>query len=201
MPRLGNKKIIAVDIDEVLFPMVPDLIDYLDKKHQIKLTEADFKDYYFEKIWTGNPGEALEIFKQYRDQLGVTIAPVKGAKQAIHQLAKKYNIIVITSRDESLEKITRDWLNNHFPELFKEVHLIGESIHLHSLETADKTSICKRLGASYLIDDSFRHVADASREGIAGLLFGDYPWNQGSLPERATRVKGWHAVLEYFNGR
>lgn len=182
--------------------MVPDLIDYLDKNHRIKLTEADFKSYYFERIWAGGPEEALEIFRQYRDQLGVQIAPHKGAKEAIHKLAQKYDIVVITSRDGGLEQKTMEWLDAHFPELFKDVLILGKDIYLHSLEILDKASVCKRIGADYLIDDSYKHALDAHKQKIKALLFGNYAWNQAKeLPNGITRVKDWQGVLEYFDAQ
>lgn len=67
-------------------------------------------------------------------------------------------------------------------------------------QKATKAAICTSIGASYLIDDNLEHCALAAESGLDCLLFGEYGWNKAEiLPKGVTRVKDWHAVLEYFN--
>jgi 5'(3')-deoxyribonucleotidase len=198
MPNLENKPKIAVDIDEVLFPMVSDLIEYVDKQHSVKLTPEQFIKYNLEDIWHGGPLEGAVVFDAYKDQSGIEVAPVEGAVEALGVLSVKYDVIVMTSRDIEVEEKTKNWLNYQFPEIFKEVHLLGNSRDSITWRTKDEVS--QELGVSYLIDDHLYHVLRTSKLGIKSLLFGDYPWNQtDELPEGVRRVKNWQEVLEYFD--
>jgi uncharacterized HAD superfamily protein len=200
MPKPANKPVIAVDIDEVMFPMVPDLISYLDREHSVRLSQADFIKYNLEEIWKGDPAEALELFESYKNQVGIEVAPIKGAAEALHKLSLKYDVIVMTARDIKVEDITRSWLNHHFPELFKEVHLLGN--RKDSVSYRNKAEVCKELGVFCLIDDSLKHVIETNAAGIKTILFGDYPWNQiDELPSGVIRVEDWQGVLEYLDGR
>jgi 5'(3')-deoxyribonucleotidase len=87
MPNLENKPKIAVDIDEVLFPMVSDLIEYVDKQHSVKLTPEQFIKYNLEDIWHGGPLEGAVVFDAYRSRkklkIGSTISSPKFLKKYI----------------------------------------------------------------------------------------------------------------------
>jgi 5'(3')-deoxyribonucleotidase len=74
MPKPENKPIIAVDVDEVLFPLVPDLIKYVDRKHKVKLTPEDFSNYNLEGIWPAGSAEGAIVFENYKKQVTPEIA-------------------------------------------------------------------------------------------------------------------------------
>jgi len=197
MPRPANKPIIAVDIDDVLFPMVADLIKYVDREHAVKLTPEDFKSYMLEDIWPAGTAEGEIVFENYKQQITTEVAPVKGATSALGKLSAKYEVIIMTSRDVKVEPITRQWLDRHFPEIFSQIHLLGN--RKDSVTWRTKAEVCQEIGVSYLIDDSLKHLVLASEVGVKGLLFGDFSWNQGDLPKGVVRVKDWQEVLDYFD--
>ena len=86
------------------------------------------------------------------------------------------------------------------PGFFSDVLHIGYADVME--KPVKKVDMCKRLGAIALIDDSLSHVTECAEEGIEGVLFGDYPWNQADeLPSGVTRCVDWPAVLEYFDAR
>lgn len=198
MPKPENKKILAVDIDDVIYPFVPSLIDYLDSNHKVKMSHEDFVEYDIRKVWGGGPEEAEEIFQKYIKDSGIEIAPIKGAQQAIRKLAENYEIVIMTSRSSKNFPKTEAWLTQHFPDIFREVHLLGNKYDDDRYRR--KAEVCKELGVHCLIDDHLPHVLETNEVGIKTLLFGDYPWNQiHELPEEITRVHSWREVLEYFD--
>lgn len=200
MPKPENRETIAVDIDEVLFPMVPDLIQYVDREHKVKFTPKDFAYYSLEGIWPAGSAEGSIVFENYKNQVSTEVAPVKGAAAALSKLSIKYDVIVMTSRDIKVEQVTHDWLNHHFREIFKDVHLLGNQHDSLPNQWRPKSKVCVQLGVSYLIDDNLTAVKETNALGVKVLLFGDYPWNQAKeLPLGVTRVKNWQEVLEYFD--
>jgi uncharacterized HAD superfamily protein len=169
----------------------------LDAEHKVKMSKQDFVEYDIRKVWGGGPVEAEQVFKKYIKYSGVQIAPIKGAQEALHRLSKQYDVIVMTSRDISNFPKTNEWITHHFPEIFKDVHLLGNI--QDSAEFRSKAEVCRELGVYCLIDDHLSHVLEANAVGITTVLFGDYPWNQAEdLPKNVTRVKNWQEVLEYF---
>lgn len=98
--------------------------------------------------------------------------------------------------DETAER----WLNEHFPETFKQI----EFVKLWSKDKkVTKAEICDHLGATFLVDDSVEHCNVAAEAGLQAILFGDYGWNRSPdrLNERIVRANGWSDVLRYFDAR
>jgi len=195
---MSSKPIIAVDIDEVLMPHFQDLADYYNRLYGTQLTLADNhpKD---TKNWGTDSFEVAvrRVQKFFETDEFKNSQPFEEAKEATRLLAEHYTLVVITSRDTLIEEVTRDWLNRHFAELFQDAHFTS----LYNLEgkSTSKAAVSQAIKADYLIDDGFDHILEASRIGVRGLLFGDYPWNgHQELPPGVVRVKDWDAVLAYF---
>jgi uncharacterized HAD superfamily protein len=195
-----NKPLLAVDIDEVIFPMVPDLIRYVDQHHKVKISPEAFVSYRIEDFWPDGAQEGTQIFEAYQSQIGLEVAPVKGAQDALGKLAVNYEVIIVTARELEMEKQTKAWLYHHFPDLFKDVHILGKDPAHPSHRP--KAQACKELGVAYLVDDYLEYVLGANALGIKSVLFGDYPWNQMSeLPTGVVRAKDWLEVLDYFDAQ
>ena|SRR3990167_7500467 len=194
-----NKPTIAVDIDDVLVPHVEDLITWHNKEYG---TNMDLASYHSRdpKDWGSDTIEEAisRVQKFFVTPDFLEARPMAEAVGVLTKLSKGYKLIVITARDDIIESVTRKWLNQHFPELFKEAHFTARfNLEGKSLSKAD---MGKNAGAQYLIDDTLDNIIEASKTGIAALLFGDYPWNQANgLPDGVTRTKNWQEVLEYFN--
>lgn len=198
MPKSVSKPIIAVDIDDVIYPMVPSLIEYLDTEHKVRLSEHDFAEYDIRKVWGGGPVEAAAIFEKYIEKSGIQIAPIRGAKEALHTLSLKFDVIVMTARDISSFPKTHDWITHHFPDIFKDVHLLGN--RHDSTTIRGKAEVCKELGVYCLVDDNLGHVLTTNELGIKTILFGNYPWNQSSdLPVNIFRANNWQEVVEHLS--
>lgn len=197
---MKDRKTLAVDIDDVIYPLVPSLIEYLDTEHSVLLTEQDFVEYDIRKVWGGGPIEAAAIFEKYKEKTGIQVAPIMGAQEALNSLSDNYDVIVMTARDISAFPKTHQWVTHHFPDIFKDVHLLGNKYD--SVVSRRKAEVCQELGVYCLIDDNLGNILETNEIGIKTILFGDYPWNQiEELPKGVTRVKNWQEVLNYFNDK
>lgn len=200
-PKPESKTVIAVDIDEVLMPHFQDLADWYNENYGTHLTLANNHPKNTEGWGTDSFEEAVRRVQKFlRSETFKNSQPFEEAKAAIRQLAKKYRMVVITSRDDLVRETTHLWLEKHFKDLFAETHFTA----MYSLKgkAKHKADIAKEIGVNYLIDDSLEHIEKAVQVGITGLLFGDYPWQKVELiPKEVIRVKNWDAVLEYFDGR
>ena len=197
MPKPARKTI-AVDIDEVLVPHSEHLISWYNQKYGTKLTLEDNHS-QDPRAWGVNTKE--EAIKRVQGFFGdprwAKTPPFEESVDALKRLSPKYKLIVVTSRDTIMERVTRRWLDQHFKEIFKAAHFAAE----YSLDgkSRSKATVCAAIGANYLIDDRVDIVEEVAKVGIQALLFGNYPWNQARrLPERVVRVKNWQEVLEYF---
>jgi 5'(3')-deoxyribonucleotidase len=195
-----SRGVIAVDVDEVLFPFVSEFVAYDNARCGGQLTTADFFCYRFEDVLEIPMESAVERVYSFNAAEHSHIDPIEQAHEAIVRLNERYDLTVVTARHPQFEGATRRWLNKHLPGYFSDVLHIGYSPVMERPQK--KVEICRRLGAVGLIDDSLQHVSECAEEGIAGILFGDYPWNKAAeLPDGVTRCRDWGEVLEYFDER
>ena len=196
---MNKKEVIAVDIDEVLYPFLREFIIDHNSKFKTNLSIANFNSYEFEDTLKMDRKESVQRvydFLSKTDQINPE--PIKDSKEAIVKLSKFYNLVVITSRYSKYQDQTVQWLNRHFKNIFKSVYLIG--YHKVLDNPVYKSDICLAVGAKYIIDDSLDNVIGCASKGVNGILFGDYPWNKQDLTKfkNITRAKDWNEVLNYL---
>jgi uncharacterized HAD superfamily protein len=201
---MSQRKIIAVDIDDVLSVFADEFVKYSNQKWGTHLTVSDYTEHW-SKMWQidvdNTNKRALEWYKSgFTGQLRANIE----AKGVLTSLSKTYDIVITTSRHRSLKEETEDWVNKNYPGIFTGVHFAGiwddhKTSH-DELIKATKAELCKSLGANYLIDDQPKHCLAAAEAGINTLLFGDYPWNERTgLIKGVRRAANWNEVKEYFD--
>ncbi len=199
------KPIIAIDIDDVLAGENETMREFINKTFRLNLTPEDYlveAPYhgYWEKVWDVDEKEGRKRYQAYLDSgIKEHHSPLEGAVKAITKLQEKYDLVIVTSRYDFLIDITHRWLEEHFRDVFKSVEFVP--VWDKSMKIS-KAKICKKVGASYLIDDNVEHCSLANEEGIKSLLFGEYGWNRAKkLPPGVTLVKNWQEVLEYFDAK
>lgn len=198
---MSKKPTIAVDIDEVLFPMGPTFLHYYNTEHGTDYKLDQMTSYFLEDVTGDSTEYMLGKIQAYLETEHYTKGhPVSGALEAIHKLREKFRLVLITSRDHFFRGHTEKFLEKHFSGLYDELH------YTHAAEDPSKRTpkyvICQEIRAIALIDDHLPNVVGCAENGVEGILFGDYPWNQiEKLPKGVTRVKNWEEVLEYFDGK
>ncbi len=204
-----RRKIIAVDIDDVIAAQVEGMLEYSNQRWGHKLTEEDY-DEDFAAMWGVSMEEALRRVEEYLDSgAHGKFRHYPDSIPVLQKLAKRFDLILITSRrQKELRAETEDWLERFFPDLFKQLVFAGIWDNTNSGDARQraqhtKADRLKEIGADYLIDDQPKHCLGAVEVGVESLLFGDYPWNRrlGRLPEGVVRVFSWKAVEEYFDGK
>lgn len=197
-----KKPIIALDIDEVLFPFVQEFLRYHNDRYGTELLLDNFVSYRFEDIIFGiDETEAIRRVKDFGYVPHGLVEPVKEAQLGVQKLQKKHRLVLVTARHPELRENTQSWLNHYFPGAFEDVIMLGYE-HDPSAIPKTKSQVCQEISAIALVDDSPRHVFHAIESGIEGVLFGNYPWNQlDTAPEGLIKVEGWTELAEYFDAR
>ncbi len=193
-----TKKIIAVDIDEVLFPFLDEFLKHHNKLYGSELKSHEFEAYDFGAKLNISAAEETKRIYDFTVQLSNSqVEPIKLAQDSIAKLSTKYDLEIVTARHSKFEDVTIHWLETHFPKFFKNVSMIGYAPIMDKPLT--KAEVCLASGAIALIDDSLLHITEAAAAGIEGILFGNYSWNQmDKLPENVTRCISWPEVLAHF---
>ncbi len=196
-----SKKIIAVDIDDVLAASAEGFVSFINERWGTNLT-VDTYDEHWGRMWGIDQKETLKRAQIiYGSNIVHRFRRFNEADEILKKLAKNYTLVAATSRNRLVKKDTLAWIDCHYKGIFKEVHMTGfydgPKEDSHKLTKAE---LLQSIGADYLIDDHPKHCFAAAQAGITALLFGDYAWNRNvkKLPERVVRVKNWHEVEEYF---
>ena len=193
-----KKPVLAIDIDEVLMPHFGDLISWYNQEFGTQLTLYDNHPTDPGNWGTNSIEEAVRRVHHFYDtQEFLSSKPYVETRGVLARLGVDYELIVVTARDALLEEITLHWLEEHFSEVFSQVHFT-KHFNLDG-KRRDKVEVLLEEGVRYFIDDSISNVDLAAAAGIDCVLFGDYPWNQiDELPVGMTRCRNWAEVAEYF---
>lgn len=170
------KKVIAIDLDEVLLDQNPKLIDLYEKEFGIRLKEEDFRG---RKIY--DTPEAYHLRQHLFDQGFFKDAPIMpNSQEVVKWLQQYFDIFIITSTTEFKNSLNDkyDWLQEHFPFIsFKHYIFCGQKSFMKG---------------DYMIDDRANNLEFFDGEK---LLF-SAPHNYGE--KRFTRVNNWQEVKTYF---
>lgn len=187
------KPVIAVDFDDVVFETGPNFITHYNSRYG---TSAELKDLYSNKAetWGISGPEFTDRVNDFLDSDdGRSIRPCDGAVSAINQLIERYELHIVTGRDDSLADATESMVQALFPGVFSSI----EYTHLLSGGSRSKVDVCHDINAKYMIDDHLRHADIVAESGVSVLLFGHYPWNRSdNLHPRIRRVAGWDEIVQ-----
>lgn len=199
---MADKPIIAVDVDDVLAASVSGWVAYSNAKWGTNLTPEDYHEDWI-TLWGVDHETGVERARVVHESglIGQFEHDDK-ALPVLKKLARRYSLVVVTSRVSAVQADTLEWLDKHYKGLFDGVFLaglyekMGGDAHLLT-----KAETLQSIGAQYVIDDQPKHCFGAAAVGIKALLFGDYAWSRNltELPEGVTRARDWAAVGEYFD--
>ena len=198
-----SKPIIAIDVDDVLSASAAAFVDFSNERWGTRLTIEDV-DEDWAKMWQIDI-PAMEARAAEFHQSGVVSSYHKydEALPVLERLKNNYDLVVATSRNRRIDIETRDWLNENYPNIFKEIHFSG----IFDGDTTDnsvckltKTDLLLKIGASYIIDDQPKHCFGAADVNLRAILFGDYPWNRDvDLPPGVLRCANGRERGVYFD--
>ncbi len=155
-------------------------MDALTKLHARSRMQSiqDFED-ITSFDWTEFPDcdmtseELLEFWKTHNLE---HIAPLPDSIMGVTELfGQNKSLYIVTARNENDHRSgSEKWLNIYFPEIHpNNIHFAN---HLSQGNLA-KSTICKSLGITLMIDDGLHNAVDLAENGIVCVLL-DRPWNK-----------------------
>lgn len=197
------KQIIAVDIDDVLGATTIGWVTFSNQRWGHNLTIDDY-DEHWGKMWGVDHETATKrAFEMYKSGVIENVTHDSAAVGVLRELARRYELVIATSRNTFLRKATEEWLDANFKGLFGNVHMAGiYDDHPKDAPTKTKGDLILSIGADYLIDDQPKHCFAVAKMDKQAVLFGNYAWNRDiSLVSGVARCLDWAAVGAYFDGR
>ncbi len=205
--RRSKKPVLAVDFDEVCVGYLPAFIRFNNEVYKTELSISDFHSYRFwevSKCGLASRDEAISrVYEFHKSPYFDQIEPIPGAREGLTLLRRKYELHIVTSRQDDIAAQTRKYVARHFPKLFAGLHFGNHFGKTGS--SVSKPAMCAVIGAVALIDDSVEYAQQcaAAPIPIPTFLFGEYGWNNdaacGGRPldrERICRVANWSEVVK-----
>ncbi len=131
----------------------------------------------------------------YNDTNILSREPVQGAASALKALAKRFSIIIVSSRNDRWRATTLEWLKRYHLLIFvSELALIGED--------TNKLAWCLHAGALFLIDDDPRHLAPSDTiPALTRVHFSGRPRDALRLRERIVVAGTWQDIVTLVASR
>jgi len=190
-----SKRKIGFDLDDVLLNFSDALRIHLNNIFQKNFERSHVTSFRIENVY-GITGEEMRkiINNFYLHDDHLRAEPMEGSKIALSKLAEDNTIYVVTAKPDHLEKITLNWINKHFPNIFREIHFANHFSDLSKKRY--KSEICIENGIEIFVDDALDNAIELAGKGIP-VLMPDRPWNQANdLPPLVTRVYSWEEIIQ-----
>lgn len=187
--------IIAIDCDEVLMDTVAHLSLYVKKHFGFDWFYHDYKYYMLhENEHVNMDYEAANTLIQdyYQSPDAKDALPFDGAQSAVHRLrAAWHQLYVVTARHEWQKALTYWQIDTYFSNIFDDIHFANHFTENH----VSKSTLCKDVWATILIEDNIDYALEASEQGIKTFLL-ERPRNarREETHPLMTKVKYWSEI-------
>ena len=185
IPRLISRprgKVIAVDIDEVLCPLLKPIMKW--KRFEPTAGE-DFNSHIYASIRKMSEDNTAKEF--YETEEFASLTPISGAQTGVAYLkARGHRLYAVTRRHTEARPQTETWLDTFFPFAFDDVLFTGSDI--------PDSGVYRALNVGLMIDDNIQICRECETHHIRSVNFiGDpvYPW----CTENDISVKRWDDII------
>lgn len=190
------KKIIGVDLDDVLLDFNTALCKWHNLTYNSSYKRADIFSFDLKDVWKCSQEETNKrIVEFYHSKFHTDSLPVPGSIEAVNKLCQNNDLVIITSKPEYLREQTDSWLKKYFADSFKSVHFTN-SFHRNGSKRA-KADVCDKLGVSVYIEDSIENAKAVVAQDRQVLLL-NTPWNQAPIPDSLTRISSWDEIARIY---
>ncbi|CAO3637274.1 unnamed protein product [Cunninghamella blakesleeana] len=172
MKRSYSKKMIAIEVDQILVNTIDTLISWHNEHYDTELTIKDISTRDMSRLFGGSKEEGcLKLREFYESDQFKNMEPIKmdsawGALEVLQTLKKrKWSLVIVTSRPQFTSDITQKFIDRHFPGLFDDIYYCNQGLSVvDQLDYVPKPipTLCQEIGAEFLIDDTLDHCLDCS---------------------------------------
>lgn len=193
---------IGLDLDETLAESVIDWLKQLHSRNKMQWIQSIEQITSFD--WTDFPEcdmSSTELVNFWKFHSLKNILPVDGAIDGIYVLSEQDKYLhVVTARNEHDHRTdTEHWLNVYFPEIHPSCIYFAN--HL-AQDNRTKSSICRSLGITLMIDDGLHNALDLAENNIECILL-DRPWNRKDEANHPLiyRAKHWQEIVDNLTSK
>lgn len=189
---------ICVDFDDVLANFSAAFLAFSRTMYGSWLEEEQLTNPDFVAAWKIPREELMRRIVHFNTTRSKQdMLPLPGAQAMIARIAQKHSLHIVTNRPVEIAATTMEWVEQHFPGMFSDAHFCSRGKESRTFRS--KSSVCKTIGASILLEDHPHNIISCAGDGIHIYLM-DQPWNRQEfplLPGAIIRVSSWQdEILE-----
>ncbi|MDO8628490.1 MAG: hypothetical protein Q7R56_01930 [Nanoarchaeota archaeon] len=168
-----HKEKLTIDYDGVLYDFVTPFLAVVKKRTGKIITLADITCYSFAET-LGLPETTInDMIAETVDRHALPLLPQ--AVAICEQLSQTYELIIVTSRNETWKKQTQQPIEQDFPQgVISDIYFTTNG---NSPRLGHKDELLQRLKPKAHLEDGLHFAEQIATKGIHTLLF-DWPWNQ-----------------------
>jgi hypothetical protein len=183
-----RSKVIAVDIDEVLCPLLSTMMRW----RGVESIQKRYPYAYSEILGIPEADARKMVHEFYGTREFAEIQPLARAQDGVFHLKQRGHILyAVTGRQSVVRRETEDWLNRHFTWGFDDLIMTDS----HTPFEIPKADVCRALNIGMIIDDDLSTCLACRWNGMRAIHFiGDpvYPWCE----ESDISCKTWDDIRE-----
>ncbi len=162
---------IAIDLDSTIFSLIPEFLNFFNKKHGTSFVFEDITSWNLYEILGVSKSDVYRMFRNFRADR----QPIKGALKGCEYLRKKYNAPIVTATQIP------------FDHLIKKYGIKNKIIVVKS--SKEKCD----LGFDVYIDD-FPYIYKYLKPNQLCIML-ERPWNKKVVHPKIIKVKNWDEIL------
>jgi len=192
---------IAIDIDDTIFPTARGFIKYHNQKYKTSKKFKECKNLHASKLFNLSFEEYIKRWREFTNTDDHNLMkPFPKSIEIIKKLKKNNELYIITARNNSMTKNTKQLIEKNFgKKFFKKI------IHLDYKNDGkdQKHEVCKELKIKLIVDDSLETILACSKEKINCILFNyrnTYNWNLYSKNNKyIQKASSWKEIEKKIN--
>lgn len=197
------KKVIWVDIDDVLSETVHSLVKYFNEVHWFDINYENFQNYrvYEQEYFKNKNISKMQMHDMWNDffdsEYWYNLKKVNWSLESIQELKKRwYDMHLITARWQELEENTLNWIKKEFQGIeFQGIHFVWS----YSWKWMKKSEICNKYWIKIMVDDNHENCIDLHEYWVETYLI-TRPWNKDYNEQEhhpyVKRVNTWSEIIK-----
>lgn len=196
---------IFFDFDETIFPHTPLARQFVKEHYDVELPADFHAGMDLRKFVNENSREhpnidAHTFWTHYADTLLCSseahraLRPIRGAEDVIPVLADRYELWLVTARQEICKPVVEMIVDEFFPDCFKDMHFVWMRTPLGYVERK-KCEFIADIGNGIAFFDDSPHEIMGARHVVRSVLFDQYG-HHADHPEITDRVSSWEEIGE-----
>ena len=193
------KPVLAIDIDDVLYPFSSEFLKYANSKLGANKTLDDMVTYRLDTVYGVSYSKIAELIEAFMAEEFVNeFIPILGSQDALNQLNDSFDLQIVTARLSKYAAQTNLWIDKFFPGIFSNIHYCEFYALTPRSDYKKMTKLmkCREIDAFALIDVNAYNIENVMSGGLAGILFGEYAWHDElSDKYQPLKLRSWDHLI------